>query len=320
MRRVLRIFPLYYGYLFLTIWIMPFLLGKSLPEWSILRAHQVWLWTYLTNVLLSGPTDWDMLAPGASLFWSLAIEEQFYLVWPAIVWLCRRKSLLRISVALIIAPPFLRWLWILRTGDWHGAYVLTPMRMDTLALGAVAAILFRDQRAWLARIARPTLLASGAVFVLMLAVLGFWTPDQPVTAVLGYSIFALMCAALIAEVVCNKGPLRRLCEIKPLRFFGKYSYAMYVLHPFFRWVLIKRLDLGGRIPFWVGTQLPARVAILILGCGLTSLAALASWHLYEKHFLNLKAFFPYWQRVSPQELERSTTLGVEPRVKEDLIS
>jgi peptidoglycan/LPS O-acetylase OafA/YrhL len=305
MRRVLRIFPLYYGFLVLAVWVMPHLVGRSQPEWAILRAHQFWLWSYLTNFLLARPTDWEKLAPGATHFWSLAIEEQFYLVWPAIVWLCSRKNLLRVSVAMMIAAPLLRWLWIVRTGDWHGAYVLTPMRMDTLALGGAVAILFRDHRAWLARVARWALLASAAGFVVMLAILGAWRDSDTTTVVLGYSVFALMCAGLIADVVCNAGWLRRVYEIAPLRFFGKYSYAMYVVHPFFRWVLLVKLRLAQRIPTWLGTELPARFAVLVLGCGLTSLAALASWHLYEKHFLKLKEFFPYGKRPAASPTSRA---------------
>ncbi len=99
MRRVLRIFPLYYGVLAALFLAYPLLAGSH-QRFAALAEHQPWLWLYAQNfkVILSG--DW--VPCGMNHFWSLAVEEQFYLFWPFVVFACRRRTLLHVSVALVV--------------------------------------------------------------------------------------------------------------------------------------------------------------------------------------------------------------------------
>ena len=143
-RRVLRIFPLYYAVLLAAFVIAPLVAGVPTPG----HEHQVWLWTYLYNWAepLGRGVDW------LPHFWSLAVEEQFYLVWPLVVLAMSERALWRVCVMLILAAVAARTGLRLATQGTMGAYMFTICRIDALALGAIAAIAIRDapMRAWLA--------------------------------------------------------------------------------------------------------------------------------------------------------------------------
>src|SRR5438045_2849128 len=90
MRRALRIFPLYYGVLFVLFVLIPRdMLSRVDPQLGAARDLQVWVWPYLTNVYLGAGQTWSI--PYISHFWSLAIEEHFYLVWPFVILLLSRE-------------------------------------------------------------------------------------------------------------------------------------------------------------------------------------------------------------------------------------
>jgi peptidoglycan/LPS O-acetylase OafA/YrhL len=107
-RRTLRIFPLYYGVLALQFWV----LLPIFPTPRILAdAHyQGWLWAYGYNILTAVKghfvfsSDWMWLGH----FWSLAVEEQFYVVWPFIVLALGRETLLKLCIGIVALTPILR--------------------------------------------------------------------------------------------------------------------------------------------------------------------------------------------------------------------
>src|SRR5207245_463562 len=101
-RRALRIFPLYYGALTVLFVLLPWLVRWSNPEFVTLQANQRWYWTYTVN-LLAARTGGSGTPLYTSHLWSLSIEEQFYLIWPLIVWACRPRTLLRVAAFAVIA-------------------------------------------------------------------------------------------------------------------------------------------------------------------------------------------------------------------------
>jgi len=140
-RRTLRIFPVYYAYLAAMLIILP-----SFEWW---RTHAppageggLWLWLYLTNIRQAFSNSFEVVPPFTGHFWSLAVEEQFYLIWPWLVYAIDCRRLRRICLVLIIASPMPRAA-LGFTGWWVTGYTLMPTRMDSLLMGALVAIQLR---------------------------------------------------------------------------------------------------------------------------------------------------------------------------------
>jgi peptidoglycan/LPS O-acetylase OafA/YrhL len=277
-RRALRIFPAYYLFLAAVI-----LIGRPpMPHGSW------WYWSYLPNVLIArhGWPDgtWD-----TGHLWSLAVEEQFYLVWPAIIAWTPRRRLPAFCLVVIVAAVALRVV-LLQHGAGLAAYVLTPARADTLAVGAALAIALRSgprARAAFGRVA-PTI---GAAAVAVLGAL-FVTHqlDHRLTTgglVLGSLAATLVTAACIGRIG-SPGWTRQVLEWGPLVSFGTYSYAIYLV----------QLPLRGAIDYWFGGQFAAWPAVLGVGVEAVLLGggswcvAWVSWRLIERPILSLKRYVP----------------------------
>jgi hypothetical protein len=142
-RRALRIFPLYYGTLLILLALASTASLVALePELLELRDLSPWLWPYLTNVYLGPHTDFSI--PYVSHFWSLAIEEHFYLVWPFAIWFLPHRAAMRACVVLGAVALLLRIAFATFAPDQLYASVLTPTRIDSLCAGAWFALAARD--------------------------------------------------------------------------------------------------------------------------------------------------------------------------------
>jgi peptidoglycan/LPS O-acetylase OafA/YrhL len=302
-RRILRIFPLYYGFLTVYFFVLP-RLGVGYLERSISTETetQAPLWLYFNFWTgLTGTRPW-----GVEVFWSLCVEEHFYLVWPFVVLLCNRRTLGKVCIVLIVLAFLSRVATLLAGGSMWGVYVLTPNRLDGLCIGAGISVLVRGP------IPRDVLLhyakwigSAAGLFVLGLA-LGQrhyfdWVPvgspegltDSRAVLTVGLTALDIAFGCLLLVVLHAKpqGILRRILEWPALREVGRYSYAMYVFHYLIR--LMVRDTCYGPSQFRIvfGSQLPGQLLFSLLVISLTFFAAALSWHLYEKHFLRLKRFF-----------------------------
>jgi peptidoglycan/LPS O-acetylase OafA/YrhL len=290
-RRALRIFPLYYFFLSLIA------IGLfTIPAWKQyqnLRDHWPAYWFYGTNFLVAR-YGWGILGQktfGLGYLWSLAVEEHFYLFWPFMVWLFSERALARVCIAIIVIAPVTRILSPYMGLGELATYVLTPCRMDSLAAGALLATLVHHKPAveilrrfgWI-----------GVISALLFAAYYVQVVLHPGSAnkaysIVGYSIVAFMFTALICLVLCG-GWTATVMSWRPLRFFGVYSYGIYIYHGVLlgyleKWFSIKRMSFNtGNI--WIGV-LPH----YILCVGGATLVAVLSYHLLEKHFLKLKRFF-----------------------------
>lgn len=290
-RRILRIFPLYYGVL---AWL--FLQNPWFPD-------QLWYWLYLQNW---GPTLGGAVPPMVvQPFWSLAVEEQFYLLWPFLIWCIPRRRLGMFCCLLFLGSLAARILARMQDLDVMTIYTVTPFRLDTLSAGALIAVWLRDEthRNRLQRVLLPGLGLSGlGLLALLVRERGFYL-DSPLTQTLGYSLFSVFCALMIALVVQRSTEERygkRFLENRLLRHLGNRSYAIYI---FQMMVLIpintsyqahwKAADPSG----WQGFLMFVEGVILIL------LLAELSWHCYEKQFLKLKRFFPRRNHLSRNDSE-----------------
>jgi len=108
---------------------------------------QGWLWLYGTNIKIGLTDQWVFRYGQQELnhFWSLAVEEHFYLIWPAIVLMLNRRQLLGTCLFLIVAALACR-IALDHRHHYVASYVVTPCRVDVLASGAVVAILFRSEK------------------------------------------------------------------------------------------------------------------------------------------------------------------------------
>src|ERR1700693_758981 len=141
-RRTLRIFPLYYGVLAALFLVLPLFTALP-PALEEARTHQGWLWTYTANFYIAAKDAWAL--GYVSHFWSLAIEEHFYLVWPLVVFSVRRSTLERVCVGVIAAGLALRIVLALAGVSELSISVLTPCRVDTLCVGALLAAVARRE-------------------------------------------------------------------------------------------------------------------------------------------------------------------------------
>jgi peptidoglycan/LPS O-acetylase OafA/YrhL len=292
-RRVLRIFPLYFAFLAGFIFVLP-MFGRWRSMVEVIQHNQFWYWTYLVNWRI-GLEGWSQFFE-LGHFWSLAVEEQFYLFWPFVVLSFRPATLVRICIACIVGALVLR-LWLVLNGYPIGAYVLTPSRLDALALGALLALWVRDPttHAALTRYA-PRVLVICVVTIASIFVLNrsFW-PTGEFTLTLGLSIVALASASLMATLLFRPEArlLAGIFRSSPMRFLGKYSYGIYVIHhPVI--IVLGRSRLGGaEWRQWGETEIIGQLLATALGIGLSIALAWLSWHVLEAPFLRLKKRFPY---------------------------
>src|SRR4051812_22693033 len=161
-RRTLRIFPLYYVFLAGALFIVPLL--ANVADWHATAwRNQFFFWTYTSN--WANPFGHDI--PGLSHFWSLAVEEQFYLLWPVIVFLGSPRFLLRLCAGLVAVTPFVRLGLRLSGFAPLAGYEFTIARWDALAAGALLAICLRDDRmrTLLPRYMKAIAITAGAVLL-----------------------------------------------------------------------------------------------------------------------------------------------------------
>jgi peptidoglycan/LPS O-acetylase OafA/YrhL len=293
-RRSLRIFPLY----FLALWIT-FILLQQLAEVvpaarsaagnvELLARHQVWFWTYLQNWWMAFEGHWPDVNY-LNHFWSLAVEEQFYLVWPLVVGWLSLRGLTRLCCVCVAGALALRiGLWLAGSPSVV-LYVTTITRMDSLCLGALFAIALRSP-GWYSRISRAAWPAMATLAIAIVAIDAVWPLLKTQTAgaqTVGHTLLGLLFGLFVfaAAVLKPDHPAARLLSQRWLTLPGQFSYAMYVMHrPVHK--LLLRLD-------W--SMLPEVLRpYAIFGATLAGSLALAalSWKFFEKPFLSLKAWFP----------------------------
>ena len=303
-RRVLRIFPLYYALVAITFLLVPsatrFLSADQARTVDAFLSPGDWPWfvAFCSNFLIAIRNRYTNGLLDAS--WSLAIEEHFYLVWPALVLaIASLRRLRQLCLAVIVV------VLILRIAAWAAGwsrlqiYVVTFTRLDALAFGALVAIWMRSSAAeWSGRLrqAKPLSLALLAV------VLALWlTGQMEYTATVMNTIGYTLVGALGMQVVIQAVPLDRggfvgrLFDNRAMRFFGKYSYGLYMFQLPVKGALMLLFFNEARM---LSSALVWQGAFYALAGTMTTAAALVSWHLLEKNMLALKdriAFTPAGQ-------------------------
>jgi len=285
-RRILRIVPLFVAAILLALALTKMFHGTDLhgiqtPGWVL------WLGLFVIN--WTEPMGHSI--PGFPQFWSLAVEEQFYLVWPAVVHgFTPRLIALSIGIALVAlaARIVLRFLG----APPDTVYMWTVCRMDALAFGAIAALIvqrWRVQnaipRAW------PWVAGASAAALIGALLTRLYTLNTWPTQTVGFTFLGLACMLILLGGVANDlapQQIRALAFLRSrlLASVGRYSYGMYVFHMFFV------IFAGSWLTRFVTPFGNARMlAWALLVIALSYAAGFLSYHLYEKHFLRLGRIF-----------------------------
>jgi peptidoglycan/LPS O-acetylase OafA/YrhL len=301
-RRALRIFPLFYAYA-IAIMVVPVVLSatgnSALTFWAHgRRLDRLSVLAYFYNFRAA---SLGHHLPLVNHFWSLAVEEHFYLVWPLLVLRFRRKILMRICLAGCCGSLLLRLALMNSPRGLFAAYLLTPCRLDGLMLGAWLALASLDDAVWIKiRRSAPYVATIVAAGVLAIAVnrghfYDFIAPgapndSRPVVSV-GITLISLLFAATLAAVVSGSRFTRWL-DTPLLRRIGLYSYGMYLYHMCVI-VMLRRSNLLNGI-----SEARSKLILCVVVAVATFAIAAVSYHVWEQPFLRLKS--RYETRQQPE--------------------
>jgi len=279
-RRALRIFPLYYGALFLCLF------------WGVAGGVEAFslanLWPYffyLQNIV----TSFDLFPMGGpGHFWSLAVEEHFYLFWPLIIYLLPRKKIAH-SCLFLIGLAFVVRLWM--DACHLPSFGFTLCRVDSLAMGALLYLVYSSS-VWpsvcqnVPRLAPALCIIAGILYFLFSGKGVVWVQSFK------YLFFAFLATILIILSLSPQrwNPVPIMMSQKQLRGLGKISYGLYVFHP-----LVFSPVIGSLIPFLEKTKVLSDPVLILAGAAVslaaTLLVASLSYKYFELPFLRLKDRF-----------------------------
>lgn len=287
MRRALRTWPLYYAVLFLALYVLRFTPIYASTGLNDAYRNQLWFHLHASNILFSLRQSWS--ANCLSHFWSLAVEEQFYLVWPFVVLPLRGRLVPWACLALIATAILTKCLLL-----WNGAGMLpifasTPAKADALAFGALAAWFHHHYGPARRTLALSLLAAALTVVMTYTVATGEFPPGKPFHA---YALWAveLAFACGIYLMLTRTPVLTPLLSRGPLPFFGKYSYGLYVFHHFLEPVFHHYCS-PQSLALWFGSKSLASVTYFTIVLTTSTLLSIASYHLFESQFLKLKSRF-----------------------------
>lgn len=270
-RRALRIAPLYYAVL----------AGLFAVDVVGVRSEAVWHLCYATNFLVALRDHWIGLA---SHFWSLSVEEQFYLLWPWVVLKVPARWLRATLVAVVLAGPLWRSAGLLAGLGRFSLMYLLPGSLDALGIGAVLAYVHRVTPAMAPRV-RRVLWITGALLLAFATAVTRGAGATVATHLAGAHkglAWALLLGACVSSCAGQRSALAQAMTFAPLRYVGRVSYAVYIVHPLVGRAL-ESLDVA-----------PANAAARVALYSLVTLAlASLSWVAFEGPLNAQKRRFPY---------------------------
>lgn len=310
-RRALRILPLAFAVIAIVCILVPNLPRATAQPWTTLQGicdsparHQGWLWSFLANIKIAiggegspwcfGPLD---------AMWSLAVEEQFYLLWPlAVLWL-NRRGILWLSGGLFALSIALKAILLARGVTIDAIIVLTPTRLDGLAIGAMIACAQREgSLASILPWAKRAVVALPFALVSLGLLRGNFTLTDPWVLSAGVPLVAIFFGAIVVvgitrPAVGEREPAANNAHrpnsiTRFLAFTGKYSYALYLLHWPAHAIVMYAFFRIDDVPTVLGSRLPGALLYYAASWSAAYVLALFSWWALESRFLALKRFVP----------------------------
>jgi peptidoglycan/LPS O-acetylase OafA/YrhL len=290
-RRMLRIFPLFYATLFIAYYF-----GQPDVVMSV-----KWHLAYLSNVFFAMRGEY---LETVSHFWSLAVEEQFYLVWPLLILILPQRYLAPGIVLSIVLAPIFRYFTTFTLG-WNevAVNVSTFSSMDTLGAGALLALLMREPRRY-----RGTMQIIGffcgtsAIVFLTMGMLGL---NGGFGSLSEYLFRCVQVPALLGVVWIfvrgfPSGVSRYVCH-PVLVYTGRISYGIYILHFFVPYVT-STFFYDQEYLFWEEVGV---IPYLVLNLTLLVAVCSVSWFFFESRIIALKSYFPYVKHSYSSMLNRN---------------
>lgn len=276
-RRFLRIFPIYY----LTLVVAAIIFEK-------VRSDFIWHLTYTTNMMVF-IHDWDEYA---THFWTLAIEEQFYLLWPLIILLLPQRQILKAILITIALAPLFRFIGCYGLGLSITQITVFPLAsLDALGLGALLAFYthnhdrFKHAKRKLCKFGLWVCLPLMISFIIISFV---FRGTVLLNIVIKPTILSIFFVWLVSSAAKGfSGILGRFLELKPLVFIGKISYGIYIYHNFMNpiyGIVSWHLNFSNSIPL---------LLVIVLKVIASFAIAIPSWFFIEKPINNFKKYFGY---------------------------
>lgn len=271
MRRILRIWPLYYSFVALAA-IVPFL-----------NPAGTFGWRYIVPFLLLAG-NWSTIAFGppqsaALPLWSVSVEEQFYLLWPPVVARLSRRGIAVTAIGMIVAANAARIVVLMRHGGGWDVWVNTIARLDPMAAGILLAILLRGRTLGIAPVMRAAVIVGGIAAICLLGYFAApWGYSLPWRGTLiSYPVVAAASCAIVGAAIGVS------FSSAALEYLGKISYGLYVYHTACIWLTDRFLHARNGLLHMCLRE--------IVALGLTIAVSAISYSILEKPFLNLKRKF-----------------------------
>lgn len=290
LRRFFRIIPIYY--LWLLIFGLAMIAAKTWNVWDGPEFHTVtpyWAYFIFIQNYFQGSTvvQFFWLRP----LWSLAVEEQFYLLAPPVIRKLSPERLIKALSGMLIFSLLLRLFLSSMYGMDHGYWGIgasedwMPCRADDLALGMIVAAVWANPRSRI-RLQQRVNVSYAGLFSCAAAILalGYWImkPDSFVTATVGRTIIGFFFVFLLMIALTDKeGVAGKIFRWWPLRELGKVSYCVYIIHQAVNWILHRSIfHTEPRFNHW------PEIGITIVSFGVTVLIAEISWRFFENPLIH----------------------------------
>ena len=292
LRRLIRIFPLYYFALILSFLILPNFIDIDEPGRNII-SNQIWLWSYTSNLSsIFFFSEWDLSLnfPSFGHFWSLCVEEHFYIFWPFLIYFMSIKNLKK-SLKIILICSFLLFLFNENFDSQLAFLKWSSIKYSgILSLGGLIAIYNNSSiiSTYIYSISKKTFFPLLFVFLILSLIIPRNFLYFDFINIIFYSLFF---SVLIICAINNNKVIEYLFNNRILSFIGKLSYGIYVYHGLIRPYLSKYIL--PQVTHICNESILTIVVYTIISTLISIIIAYVSWILIEKQFLKLKTKFDY---------------------------